>query len=200
MDALEYNARKSDLQSEWLAIQRNNKAIAGVLQPTFLSAEFAIGPQIEAQDVEHLANAGFRSIINARPDSEEGDFRISKEVAGLAESFGLRYAYTPTDNHEIFEQAAIDSFEQAMARLPTPIFAHCKSGTRAAILWAMVAVRHQPTESVIAQLNASGQELSFLEDELMAERDSATRSPLRLKDEALIALGRSPLLIGRTGK
>lgn len=169
-----------------------------MLKPTFLSAQFAIGPQIGAQDVEHLANSGFRGIINARPDSEEGDFMSSEKVAELAASLGLRYIYTPTDNHEIFEQDAIDSFEQAMIRLPTPIFAHCKSGTRAAILWAMVAVRHQPTESVIAQLNASGQELSFLEDELMAERDSATRSPLRLKDEALIALGRSPLLVGRT--
>lgn len=170
-----------------------------MLKPTYITAQFAIGPQIEVHDIEHLAKAGFRAIINARPDSEDGDFMRSEEVAGRVAAFGLRYIYTPTDNHEIFEQDAIDKFEQAMSSLPMPIFAHCKSGTRAAILWAMVAVRHQSTDSVIAQLNASGQELSFLEDELIAERDNATRSPLRLKDEALVALGRSPLLIDRSG-
>ncbi len=175
-------------------IRSVDKANAGVLEPVYLSATFAIGPQIEAGDIRRLADLGFRAIINARPDAEDGDFLRSEEARELATAHGLGYIYTPTDNHAIFEQDAIDQFERAMVDLPDPIFAHCKSGTRAAILWAMVAVRHRPTEEVIAQLNDAGQELSFLEDELRAERDSAMRSPLRLKDDGLVRLGRSPLL------
>ena len=173
------------------------EATAVVIKSTYLTAQFAIGPQIEPGDFAHLAEAGFQAIINARPDTEDGEFVRAEEAAKLSAAAGLGYRHTPTENHAIFETPVIDEFERAMANLPAPIYAHCKSGTRAAILWAMVAVRHQPTEDVIAQLNASGQELSFLEDELRAERDSAMRSPLRLKDDALVNLGRSPLLIGR---
>ncbi len=171
-----------------------------MFKPNYISAQFAIGPQIEADDIVCLSEAGFRGVINARPDTEDGDFMRAEEAAGLAASADLGYIHTPTENHAIFEVNAIDRFERALIDLPGPIFAHCKSGTRAAILWALVAVRHQPTEEVISQLNASGQELRFLEDELRAERDSAIRSPLRLKDEALVSLGCSPLLIGRNLK
>jgi len=167
-----------------------------VVQPNFITPQFAIAPQIEPADIPPLCDAGFRAIINARPDTEDGEFMRAEEAAKLATDAGLGYVYSPTENHAIFETDAIDSFEQALIQLPGPIFSHCKSGTRAAILWALVAVRHQETEAVIAQLNAAGQELTFLEDELRAERDNAMRSPFRLKDEGLLALGRSMLLKG----
>ena len=177
-------------------IRSVNEAAAGVFKPNYISAQFAIGPQIDADDIVRIGGAGFRAVINARPDTEDDDFMRAEEAAGLAAASGLGYIHAPTENHAIFEADAIDRFERALIELPGPIFAHCKSGTRAAILWALVAVRHQPTEEVITQLNASGQELRFLEDELRAERDSAIRSPLRLRDEALVSLGRSPLLMG----
>lgn len=171
-----------------------------MLKPNYLTAQFAIGPQIAADDLVRLREAGFRSVINARPDTEDGEFMRAGEAAGLAAAAGLGYIHAPTENHSIFETDAIDRFERALIELPAPIFAHCKSGTRAAILWALVAVRHQPTEEVIAQLNAAGQELQFLEDELRAERDNASRSPLRLNDDGLASLGRSPLLMGNSVK
>lgn len=181
-------------------IRSVSEAVASVLKPIYLTAQFAIGPQIKADDIMHVSEAGFRAVINARPDTEDGDFMRADVAAELAAAAGLGYIHTPTENHAIFEADAIDRFERALIELPGPIYAHCKSGTRATFLWAMVAVRHQPTEEVIAQLNASGQELSFLEDELRAERDNAIRSPLRLKDEALVSLGRSPLLMSGNSK
>ncbi len=171
-----------------------------MLNPQYITAQFAIGPQIEAGDIDWLGNAGFRSIINARPDTEDGEYMRADHAASLALRAGLRYVHAPTESHAIFETDVVDQFEQALIQLPGPVFAHCKSGTRAAILWALVAARHQETDEVIEQLHAAGQELSFLEDELRAERDNATRSPLRLKDEGLISLGRSPLLIGNKMK
>lgn len=168
-----------------------------MIKPGFITSQFAIAPQVAAEDFARLREAGFKSVINARPDSEIGEFMKSDEAAGHAAAAGLDYFYTPTESHAVFESEFIDRFEQAMIEMPAPILAHCKSGTRTAILWALVAVRHQPTEDVIGQLNSAGQELTFLEDELRAERDNAGRSPLRLKDEGLLSLGRSPLLRGR---
>lgn len=163
---------------------------------THLTPDFAIGPQIAPGDFEALREAGFKSVINARPDDEPGEYLSSRDAIRQAEAVGLGYVHCPTENHSIFEAANADCFEQAMATLPKPVFAHCKSGTRAAILWALVVARHREVEDVIATLRAAGQDLEFLEQELRDSADDAKKSPLRLRNDALLSLGKSSLLGG----
>lgn len=162
-----------------------------------LTREFAIGPQISAEDFAPLREAGFAAILNARPDNEDGTYVRSADAANLAGSCGLGYAHCPAENHAIFEPDVIDRFERALIELPKPIYAHCKTGTRAAILWALAASRYRPVEDVIATLRAAGQDLDFLEQELRDSADAARRSPLRLREDGLLSLGRSPLMDGR---
>ena len=159
-----------------------------------VTPEFAIGPQISTEDFEPLRAAGFASVLNARPDDEIGTYLVSQDAERNARANGLAYAYCPSENHAIFEPDIIDRFERALVQLPKPIFAHCKTGTRAAILWALVASRHRDIENVIAALRAAGQELDFLENELRESAKAVRQSPLRLKDDALLGLGRSSLL------
>lgn len=154
-----------------------------------ITPQFSIGPQIEADDFERLRAAGFKSILNARPDDETGPYILSDEAKTLADAHGLAYAFTPTEGYEIFEPDVVDRFEEALAALPRPIFAHCKTGTRAAILWALVAARHGNVEKVIETLRAAGQELDFLEDELRAAAASERKSPFQLKDDPLLTMG-----------
>ena len=161
-----------------------------------VTPDFAIGPQVEAEDFDRLRAAGFASVLNARPDDETGTYLLSSEAEPLARASGLAYAHSPTENHSIFEPEIVDRFERALADLPKPIFAHCKSGTRAAILWALVAARHRDVEEVIATLRAAGQDLEFLEQELRDSAEAARESPFRLKDDGLLSLGRSSLLGG----
>ncbi len=162
-----------------------------------LTPEFAIGPQPAAGDFEQIRAAGFASVLNARPDDELGTYLPAAEAEPLARARGMAYAHSPTENHDIFEPEAVDRFEKALAELPRPIFAHCKSGTRAAILWALVASRHRPVENVIAVLRAAGQDLDFLEQELRDSAAEARRSPIHLREDALLTLGRSSLLGSR---
>jgi sulfide:quinone oxidoreductase len=168
--------------------------VAGVLEFVNVTPEFAIGPQVSAEDFGPLRAAGFASVLNARPDDEAGTYLAAQDAGPHARAAGLAYAHSPTENHAIFEPEVIDRFEQALAELPKPIFAHCKTGTRAAILWALVAVRHRAIEAVIATLRAAGQELDFLEQELRDSADAARQSPFRLKADALAGLGVSSLL------
>ena len=165
-----------------------------MLEIVNVTPEFAIGPQISTEDFRPLNAAGFASVLNARPDDEIGTYLVSQDAERNARANGLAYAYCPSENHAIFEPDIIDRFERAIVQLPKPIFAHCKTGTRAAILWALVASRHRDIESVIAALRAAGQELDFLEDELRESAKAVRRSPLQLKDDALLGLGRSSLL------
>ncbi len=163
---------------------------------TRLTNDLAFGPQVSAADFAELRAQGFASVLNARPDAEEGDFPRSDEARSLAEAAGLAYGHVPAENHGLFEPDLIDAFERALIDLPKPIFAHCKSGTRAAILWALVAARYRPVEEVIGILRQAGQDLSFLEDELRESADAAGRNPLRLKDDALLTMGKSKLFGG----
>lgn len=165
-----------------------------MLEIVTVTPDFAIGPQLSPDDFEALRAAGFASVLNARPDDETGDYLLSQDAVQLARASGLAYAHCPSDNHAIFETEVIDRFERAIIELPKPIFAHCKTGTRAAILWALVGSRHHHVEDVIATLRAAGQQLDFLEDELRESAAAARRTPLQLKDDPLLGLGRSSLM------
>lgn len=159
----------------------------------WVTPEFAIGAQIELADIARLREAGFAAVINARPDDEDGTYITADEAGAVAADHALAYVHCPTENHAIFEADIIDRFELALTDLPKPIFAHCKSGTRAAILWGLVAARHRPVEEVIATLQAAGQDLDFLADELRAAAEAPRGSLLQLKADALLNLGRSTL-------
>ena len=161
---------------------------------TYLTPDFAFGPQITPEDIEQLRDVGFASILNARPDDEFGEYMDSAIARKQAEKHGMAYGHCPTESHSVFEPSNIDCFEQAMATLPKPVFAHCKSGTRATILWALVVARHREVEDVIKTLRAVGEELEFLEQEMRDSAIEAKKSPLRLKDDALLSLGGSSLL------
>ena len=171
----------------------------GVLEIVNVTPDFAIGPQISTEDFEPLRASGFASVLNARPDDEIGTYLVSRDAERLARANGLTYAHCPSENHALFEPDIIDRFERALVELPKPILAHCKTGTRAAILWALVVSRHRDVENVIATLRAAGQELDFLEDELRESAKAVRRSPFHLKDDALLGLGRSRLLGKRKG-
>ena len=165
-----------------------------MLEITHITPNFAIGPQPTSKDFAAIRSAGFSSILNARPDNEAGSYLLSTEARELANLEGLTYVHCPSENHALFEIDIINQFERALTDIPPPIFAHCKSGTRTTILWALVAARHRHVDNVIAILRRAGQELEFLEDELRESASNAPRSPLRLKDDALISLSRSDLL------
>ena len=160
----------------------------------YITPQFAIGPQITEEDIGALKEAGFASILNARPDDEIGEYMLSDQAESLAKAQDLGYAHSPTEGYEIFEPEIIDAFERALAELPKPIFSHCKTGTRSAMLWGLVAARHRDVEEVISTLRAAGQDLDFLEQELRESAEAASESLLRLKDDALTSLSRSTLL------
>ena len=170
-----------------------------MLEITPLTSEFAIAPQITLEDIAAIRTAGYRAILNARPDDEAGDYLRAGAAEAAARTHGLAYAHAPAHNHAMFDPATIDRFENALVDLPKPVLAHCKSGTRAAILWALVAARHRHVDEVIATLNKAGQDLAFLEHELNDQAAIVSASPFRLKDAGLLSLGRSMLLGPRAG-
>jgi len=141
---------------------------------TFITPEFAVSGELSPSDYAELAARGFKTIINNRPDNEsEGQLPASLHEE-VARQNGLEYVHVPTTQRELFTDAVVGAMADAMTKQLGPILAHCKSGMRSSILWAVVSARTTPVAEVIATLQSHGIDLSFLHDEL--EHQAASRS------------------------
>ena len=94
-------------------------------------------PQPAAEDIGELADRGYRSIIGNRPDGEAPDQPKWNDLKAAALARGMDAVHIPVVASQIGE-ADICAFREAMERLPKPIAAFCRTGTRSTILWALV--------------------------------------------------------------
>jgi len=95
-----------------------------------LDATIAVAPQLDPADLTWAANAGYRSVINNRPDFEGGpDQPTSGQIEAAAQAAGLTYAFLPVDSGYQSPED-IERFAQLLETLPKPILAFCRSGTR----------------------------------------------------------------------
>lgn len=100
-----------------------------------LSEDVGVAPQLSADAMAWAAEAGFRSIINNRPDFESGPSQpTSEQIEQAARAAGLAYAYLPVDP-ALQTPDEIARFAQLLRELPKPVLAFCRSGNRSARLY-----------------------------------------------------------------
>ena len=100
-----------------------------------LSADVSVAPQLDPAAMAWAAQAGFRSVINNRPDFEGGSGQpthAAMRAAALA--VGLNYAFLPVAP-TMQTADEIVAFAALLVDLPKPILAFCRSGTRSAKLY-----------------------------------------------------------------
>ncbi len=96
----------------------------------------SVMPQILPEDVAQLAALGFRSIISNRPDGEDAGQPGQAQIAAAAAAAGLEFRAIPVVPGGLTPELAAE-FGAAMAALPGPVLAYCRSGTRSATIWAL---------------------------------------------------------------
>lgn len=131
-----------------------------------ITPNFAIAGQLVPEDFVRAAEAGYRTIINNRPDGEERGQLTATDGRQAAANHGLAYVHIPATKHDIFTDDVIGGMAQAIADHDGPILAHCKSGQRSAVVWAAASARAIPVADVLAALADAGLDLAFLRDEL----------------------------------
>lgn len=100
-----------------------------------LTPDFSVAPQLEPAAMALAAQAGFRSVINNRPDGEGGpDQPRHEDIAAAAQAAGLAYAFLPV-NGAYQSPEEIAAFAQLLQTLPRPILAFCRSGARSTKLF-----------------------------------------------------------------
>ena len=96
--------------------------------------------RLDRADIEALAQHGVRTIINNRPDGEDPGQLPAAEAAQLAAAHGIAYHHIPITMASL-SRGDVDAFAAALATSPAPIVAHCRSGPRSALLWALARMR-----------------------------------------------------------
>lgn len=100
------------------------------LQLQRLTADISVAPQLAPEAMAEAAAAGFRSVINNRPDFEGGPNQpTSHSMEAAARAAGLDYAWLPVAPN-LQTEDEIARFAQLLQTLPKPILAFCRSGTR----------------------------------------------------------------------
>ena len=96
-----------------------------------------VAPQLSPADMAEAARAGFRSVINNRPDLEGGPEQpASADIAAAAAAAGLEYHHLPVSpGHQSPEEVV--AFAALMVDMPRPVLAFCRSGARSTRLFTL---------------------------------------------------------------
>ncbi len=128
-----------------------------------------VAEQLQPEDMAELAKAGFKMVINNRPDGEGENQPSSAEMAAAAEAAGLEYAHQPVVGSNISE-TDIDGFDAIVSLAETPVLAFCRTGTRSTMLWALTQASEQDIARILATAEQAGYDLSGLVERLDQRR------------------------------
>jgi uncharacterized protein (TIGR01244 family) len=96
---------------------------------------FAVAPQLAPEDMQAVADAGYKSVIINRPDMEGGPEQpASSDVMAAARAAGLQVEYQPVVSGAMTD-ADVQKFSELLESLPAPVLAYCRSGTRCTHLY-----------------------------------------------------------------
>ena len=128
--------------------------------------------QPSADDIAELAERGYRSIIGNRPDGESDDQPSWSELELAASKQGLEAKHIPVVMGQITDEQ-IAEFRNALEALPKPIAVFCRTGTRAALLWALANQANLTVDERIAIAAKEGYDLEPFRQRLSRETDDA---------------------------
>jgi len=100
-----------------------------------IAPDVCVAPQLTAEAMAEAAQAGFKSVVNNRPDFEHGpDQPTSAQIEAAARSAGLEYRHLPVaGGYQSPEEIA--AMAKLLAELPRPLLMFCRSGARSSRLY-----------------------------------------------------------------
>jgi sulfide:quinone oxidoreductase len=121
-----------------------------------LTTNLSVSSQVLVNEMEAVAQAGFKAIICNRPDGEGPDQPSFKEIEAAAQHYGLQARYLPAETGKVSDQDG-HTFGQLLQSLPGPILAYCRTGMRSTTMWALSQAGAMP----LPQILEAGQKVGF---------------------------------------
>ena len=106
-----------------------------------IAPDVCVAPQLGPDAMAEAARAGFRSVVNNRPDFEHGpDQPTNAQIEAAARAAGLEYRFLPVGGgYQTPDE--VEAFSHLLAELPRPLLVFCRSGNRSANLFAQAQRR-----------------------------------------------------------
>jgi uncharacterized protein (TIGR01244 family) len=102
-----------------------------------IARDIFVAPQLEPAAMAEAARVGFRSVINNRPDFEEGPQQpTNASIEAAARVAGLEYRFLPVNGAWQTPQE-VAAFRQLLDELPRPLLVFCRSGARSTRLFVL---------------------------------------------------------------
>ena len=100
-----------------------------------IAPDVCVAPQLSPGAMAEAAQAGFKSVVNNRPDFEHGpDQPTSAQIETAARAAGLEYRHLPVaGGYQSPEEIA--AMATLLAELPRPLLMFCRSGARSTRLY-----------------------------------------------------------------
>ena len=133
-----------------------------------LSSSFSASPQLSAADIASAAEAGFRTIIDYRPDAEDAGQPAAADMEAIARRHGLAFVHIPVTTAGAIDDSDIARMRATLAESPGPVLGYCRTGTRAAMMWALSQVGEAPPEALLTAGADAGFDLSAIKSRLAA--------------------------------
>ena len=115
-----------------------------------------VADQILPEDLKDLAAQGIKTIFCHRPDGEGADQPNFAEIAQAAKKLKIKTHYLPVVSGKISE-ADVTAFAKLFKESKQPVLGYCRSGMRAASLWAL----SQGASLGLAQTLEAGKQAGF---------------------------------------
>ncbi|MGA7953660.1 MAG: protein tyrosine phosphatase family protein [Gloeobacterales cyanobacterium] len=120
-----------------------------------ITHDLAIAGQIGPEQLQQIAQEGFKSVLNLQTPDEKG-FLINEQQQ--VEDLGLRYVHMPIALDAINHNGITTQVLQQIAELTKPVLVHCSSDVRAAAMVLMYIATRQgvPLDKALQQAEKLG--------------------------------------------
>lgn len=119
-----------------------------------LTPNVSVLAQPSVDEIAELGERGYRSIIGNRPENESEDQPRWLDLKAAAAARGMDAVQIPIVMGQISDEQ-VEAFRDALEQLPKPIAVFCRSGTRAALMWALA---NQASLTVDERITIAGRE------------------------------------------
>ena len=101
-----------------------------------VTSKFSIALDVTADAAARAHALGFQSVIGLAPDEEAEGPRPSDLIRNAVEAEGVSFAHQPVVIG-LIDDSDIDAFAARLNAASGPVLAYCRSGLRAALMWAL---------------------------------------------------------------
>jgi uncharacterized protein (TIGR01244 family) len=105
------------------------------INPVKLDDAFSHCTQVTVEDIPAIVAAGYKTLINNRPDAEDGAGQpTTAALRTAAEAAGLYFVALPVIPNQISAEQVAE-YHRLIANAPRPMLGFCRSGNRASTLY-----------------------------------------------------------------